>query len=75
MIVVGNLQPRPLVGFTSHGMVLCGWDKEHTRAEFVEPPEGAVPGELVTFEGHGVPCPDDVLKGKKKKVLGHWLGW
>jgi aminoacyl tRNA synthase complex-interacting multifunctional protein 1 len=54
LIVVCNLKPRNLVGFKSHGMVLCasktGEDGSNI-VEFVAPPEGSQPGDRVVGEG------------------------
>ena len=44
-----NLKPRNLVGFRSHGMVLCA--AKGDKVEFVDPPAGAKVGERVTIEG------------------------
>ncbi len=54
LIVVCNLKPRNLVGFKSHGMVLCA---SHTsedgtsKVEFVDPPVNAKPGDRIIGEG------------------------
>eukprot|EP01038_Epipyxis_sp_PR26KG_P013755 gene13755-18448_t len=54
LIVVCNLKPRNLVGFKSHGMVLCA---KKTNAdgvdvvEFVDPPADAKPGDRIFGEG------------------------
>ena len=54
LIAVCNLKPRNLVGFKSHGMVLCAKGKNaagEDMIEFVGPPDGAVPGERIGLEG------------------------
>ena len=54
LLVVSNLKPKKLVGFKSHGMVLCAAaPKEDGKeiVEFVEPPADAPVGEVVSFEG------------------------
>jgi aminoacyl tRNA synthase complex-interacting multifunctional protein 1 len=75
LLVVTNLKAKNLVGFKSHGMVLCatiptpdggGGDE---RVEFVEPPEGAPIGEVVTFEGLPDPRPLSAAQVDKKKVF------
>lgn len=33
MIVVANLKEKPLVGYPSHGMVLCACKEDHTAVE------------------------------------------
>ncbi|KAG6975764.1 hypothetical protein JG688_00002066 [Phytophthora aleatoria] len=75
VLVLCNLKPRNLVGFRSHGMVMCaavplGDDKE--KVAFVTPPEGAKIGERITFEGlTGEPfSPAQVEKKKVLTVLG-----
>jgi aminoacyl tRNA synthase complex-interacting multifunctional protein 1 len=100
LLVVCNLKPKNLVGFKSHGMVLCAAanrnvpttpthppDKEisptittdntsdkttHTLTEiveFVEPPQDAMLGEIVTFEGLPTPQPWSAAQVEKKKVF------
>ncbi|KAG3206838.1 hypothetical protein PC128_g513 [Phytophthora cactorum] len=75
VLVLCNLKPRNLVGFRSHGMVMCaavplGDGKE--KVAFVTPPEGAKIGERITFEGlTGEPfSPAQVEKKKVLTVLG-----
>lgn len=54
LIVVCNLKPRNLVGFKSHGMVLCASktnDDGTTTVEFVDPPADARPGDRVFGQG------------------------
>lgn len=45
LLVASNLKAKNLVGFKSHGMVLCAAepkdDGNGEKVEFVEPPEGA----------------------------------
>mmetsp|Transcript_23116 Transcript_23116/g.38029 ORF Transcript_23116/g.38029 Transcript_23116/m.38029 type:complete len:249 (+) Transcript_23116:26-772(+) len=65
VIVLANLKPRKMRGIESNGMVLAASNPEHTQVELVRPPEGAVPGEKVTFEGL-TGAPDSVLNPKKK---------
>lgn len=65
VVVITNLKPRPLAGFMSHGMVLCATG-EDGKVEFIEPPEGAKPGERITFEGHeGEPAEPNRMAKKK----------
>ena len=66
VLVLCNLKKRNLVGFPSHGMVLCASNDDHTAVEFVVPPSDAKLGERVTFEGfEGEPEPEAKV-GKKK---------
>ncbi|KAK4537772.1 hypothetical protein CDCA_CDCA14G3797 [Cyanidium caldarium] len=52
VVVLCNLKPRAMRGVTSHGMLLCASNAEHTRVEPLQPPPHAQPGDLVTFRGH-----------------------
>ena len=47
VVVVENLKPKKIAGFLSHGMVLCGWNEDRSKCEFVEPPKGSKLGERV----------------------------
>ena len=67
LLVVSNLKAKNLVGFKSHGMVLCAADGSD-KVEFVEPPEGAMIGEVVTFQGLPPPEPFSPAQVDKKKV-------
>lgn len=68
VLVLCNLKARNLVGFPSHGMVLCASNADHTKVEFAVPPEGAKIGERVTFEGI-VGEPEAENKVAKKKIF------
>jgi glutamyl-tRNA synthetase len=74
-LVLCNLKERKLVGFPSHGMVLCASNAEHTEVKFVSPPVDAKVGERVTvpdfdFEGEeGEPFAENKI-GKKKIFEG-----
>ena len=66
VLVLCNLKKRNLVGFPSHGMVLCASNADHTAVEFVVPPEGSQIGERVVFEGfEGEPEPESKMNKKK----------
>lgn len=72
LLVVSNLKAKKLVGFKSHGMVLCAAGKKEDGSdlvEFVEPPESAALGEVVTFEGLPPPAPFSGAQVEKKKVF------
>ena len=72
LLVVSNLKSKNLVGFKSHGMVLCAAAQNEDgteKVEFVEPPEGAPVGEVVTFEGLPTPEPWSAAQVEKKKVF------
>mmetsp|Transcript_25228 Transcript_25228/g.39046 ORF Transcript_25228/g.39046 Transcript_25228/m.39046 type:complete len:660 (-) Transcript_25228:121-2100(-) len=68
VLVLSNLKTRKLVGFPSHGMVMCAASADGTKVEFVEPPEGAAIGERVMIEGYGgEPATENQII--KKKML------
>lgn len=76
LIVISNLKPKNLVGFKSHGMVLCAAktiDGTTTTAtevvEFVEPPHNANIGEIITFDGLPLPNPVTPNVVEKKKIF------
>jgi aminoacyl tRNA synthase complex-interacting multifunctional protein 1 len=72
VLVVSNLKAKNLVGFKSHGMVLCAaatLDDGKERVEFVEPPDGAAVGEVVSFDGLPLPRPVSAAQVEKKKVF------
>lgn len=52
VVVLCNLKPRAMRGVTSHGMLLCASNEDHTKVDPLSAPESAAIGELVTFEGH-----------------------
>lgn len=66
VLVLANLKARKLVGFPSHGMVLCASSGDQVK--FVEPPEGAAIGERIMVEGYdGEPATENQVI--KKKML------
>lgn len=69
VLVLANLKARKLVGFSSHGMVLCASSSDDgNKVRFVEPPEGAAIGERVTVAGFdGEPATENQII--KKKML------
>jgi aminoacyl tRNA synthase complex-interacting multifunctional protein 1 len=60
VLVLCNLKARKLVGFPSHGMVLCASNADHTEVRLVNPPVDAKIGERVTV-------PDFVFEGEEAK--------
>jgi aminoacyl tRNA synthase complex-interacting multifunctional protein 1 len=73
LLVVANLKPKKLVGFASHGMVLCASvpDAEHATGErvaFVAPPAGAPLGERVTYGALPEAPPASGAQVDKKKL-------
>lgn len=74
LLVISNLKAKNLLGFKSHGMVLCAaesldGEEGHEKVEFIEPPEKAAIGELVTFDGLPPPQPFSAAQVDKKKVF------
>ena len=71
VLVLCNLKARKMVGFPSHGMVLCASNEDHSVVRLVNPPIDAEIGERVTipdfdFEGEdAAPFAENKL-GKKK---------
>ncbi|GAX13173.1 glutamyl-tRNA synthetase [Fistulifera solaris] len=71
VLVLCNLKERKLVGFPSHGMVLCASNSDHTEVKLVNPPLDAKIGERIVvpdfdFESEeGQPYPENKI-GKKK---------
>ena len=51
VLVLCNLKARKMLGFPSHGMVLCASNKDHSEVKFVSPPVDAKIGERVTVPG------------------------
>ena len=51
VLVLANLKSRKLLGFPSHGMVMCAANADGSKVEFIVPPEGADVGERVMVEG------------------------
>jgi glutamyl-tRNA synthetase len=49
VLVLCNLKERKMVGFPSHGMVLCASNADHTEVKFVNPPVDAKIGERITI--------------------------
>lgn len=79
VLVLCNLKERKMVGFPSHGMVLCASNADHTDVRLVNPPIDAQIGERVTipdfdFEGdEAAPYAENKI-GKKKifeKIAPH----
>merc|ERR1711862_455537 len=68
VLVLCNLKPRSLVGFSSHGMVLCASNDDHTSVKLVKPPEESKIGERVMFEGYDGE-PQSESKVNKKKMF------
>ena len=51
VLVLCNLKERTMLGFPSHGMVLCASNKDHSEVKLVSHPVDAKIGERVTVPG------------------------
>lgn len=68
VLVLANLKTRKMMGFPSHGMVLCAVSDDGSSVKFIEPPADAANGERVTFDGYdGEPATENQIL--KKKML------
>jgi aminoacyl tRNA synthase complex-interacting multifunctional protein 1 len=68
VLVLANLKERKLLGFPSHGMVLCASDDANGKVQFVDPPADAQVGERIVVEGFdGEPATENQVL--KKKML------
>lgn len=66
IIVLKNLKPVAMRGIKSYAMVLCASSADHTQVEFLIPPAGCVPGDVVSFDGYERQ-PEPLLNPKKKQ--------
>uniref|UniRef100_A0A7S2W9S6 tRNA-binding domain-containing protein n=2 Tax=Eucampia antarctica TaxID=49252 RepID=A0A7S2W9S6_9STRA len=66
VLVLANLKQRKMVGYPSHGMVLCSVNEDGSKVEFVEPPADAKIGERVMVDGFdGEPASENQIIKKK----------
>jgi methionine--tRNA ligase beta chain len=67
VLVLANLKTRKMMGFASHGMVLCAASNDG-KVQLLEPPEDAIVGERVMVDGFdGEPATENQVI--KKKML------
>lgn len=52
VVVLCNLKPKKLAEFMSHGMVMCAETVDKSIVELLTPPEGSVPGDLISFDNY-----------------------
>eukprot|EP00584_Thalassiosira_punctigera_P003420 CAMPEP_0172527028 /NCGR_PEP_ID=MMETSP1067-20121228/1817_1 /TAXON_ID=265564 ORGANISM="Thalassiosira punctigera, Strain Tpunct2005C2" /NCGR_SAMPLE_ID=MMETSP1067 /ASSEMBLY_ACC=CAM_ASM_000444 /LENGTH=275 /DNA_ID=CAMNT_0013310685 /DNA_START=53 /DNA_END=880 /DNA_ORIENTATION=- len=64
--VLANLKTRKLVGFPSHGMVLCASTEDGSEVVFVDPPADAAVGERCLCDGFEGEAATENQVGKKK---------
>ncbi|KAJ1458042.1 hypothetical protein M885DRAFT_513586 [Pelagophyceae sp. CCMP2097] len=69
VLVFANLKARTMQGFKSEGMVICACSPDHETIKFVEVPEGAVPGDRVSFGDLVNAAPASASNVVKKKLL------
>ncbi|KAK4835965.1 hypothetical protein QYF36_016907 [Acer negundo] len=67
VVLITNVKPGKLRDVMSEGLVLCASNEDHTIVEPLLPPEGAKPGERISFSGIDGK-PEDVLNPKKKQL-------
>ncbi|XVF00340.1 hypothetical protein REPUB_Repub03eG0276700 [Reevesia pubescens] len=67
VVLITNVKPGKLRDVMSEGLVLCASNEDHIIVEPLLPPEGAKPGERVSFSGIDGK-PEDVLNPKKKQL-------
>lgn len=65
VVVLCNLKPAKMRGVTSEAMVMCASTAD--KVEIMSPPEGAVPGDLISCEGF--PRNPDPIMNPKKKIF------
>merc|ERR1719235_380121 len=65
VVVCSNLKPRKMRDIFSHGMVMCA--KADDVIEPLQPPTGAVPGDVVSFDKF--PGEPDAQLNPKKKIF------
>jgi len=70
VVVLCNLKEKKLAGYPSHGMVMCAETPDGASVEFLNPPEGSVPGDLIEFEGYPR-NPPEALPAKKNPFMDH----
>jgi len=66
VVVLRNLKPALLREVVSEAMVICASNAKHTEVEILEPPEGSVPGDVITVEGETCE-PDEAIDLSDKK--------
>ena len=65
VVVLANIKPSKMRGVESHAMLLCAAAADEPKMEILRPPQEAVIGERVIFEGH-TDEPERQLNPKKK---------
>lgn len=74
-LVVCNMKPKPLMGVTSQGMVLCA--KRDAEVKLIRPPAGAKPGDRILFGTSydaavaAAAAPEPMAGSKMSEALSH----
>ena len=69
VLILSNLKTRKLVGFPSHGMVLCASEEgDDGKVELIAPPDDAAIGERIIADGYEGPAATENQVQKKKML-------
>lgn len=68
VLVFANLKEKKLVGFPSHGMVMCVCNEDRSKVNILEPPKDANIGDVVTING----LDKTEFDGGAKKITSSW---
>ena len=71
VVVLTNLKPKKLAGYESHGMVMCAETPDGSTVEFLQPPAGSEPGDLIEFEGYPRNPPEALPAKKNNDPFGN----
>ena len=71
VVVLTNLKPKKLAGYESHGMVMCAETPDGSTIEFLQPPPGSEPGDLIEFEGYPRNPPEALPAKKNNDPFGN----
>ncbi|XP_070567902.1 tyrosine--tRNA ligase, cytoplasmic-like [Ptychodera flava] len=66
VVLLCNLKPKIMRGVKSQAMLMVALNEDVTIGEFLEPPEGSVPGDKVFIEGYDQGIPDARLQPNLK---------
>lgn len=71
VVVLCNLKEKKLADYMSHGMVMCAETPNQSEVQFLNPPEGSVPGDLIEFEGFPRSPPEALPMKKNNDPWGN----
>jgi len=69
VVVLKNLKPANMRGVRSEAMVICASNDDHTKVELLQPPEGSVPGDVITVEGEECDHDDVINLSDKANIF------